>query len=80
MVSKLTAVTVPQALQQLKLSGEAERISVETLKRSHESKAILIPTREPLDNVAITNLALGFSHGESGRLTVPYMRHSGGWN
>jgi hypothetical protein len=78
MVAKLPGADVVQALGQLGLASRSEVSTVESLKRSHESKALLIPTREPLDNVAVSQLALGFAHGETAKLTVPYMRLSGG--
>jgi len=77
-VARLSGVSVAQALQQLELARVSEVSAVESLKRSHEAKALLVPTREPLDNIAVTQLALGFSHGEPGKLTVPYMRLPGG--
>jgi hypothetical protein len=77
-VAQLSAMNVSQALRKLDLAGPSEVSSVDSLKRSHEAKALLLPTREPLDNIAVTQLALGFSHGEPGKLTVPYMRLAGG--
>lgn len=77
-VAKLPGADVLQALGQMKLARPSEVSAVESLKRSHESKALLIPAREPLDNIAVSQLALGFAHGEPAKLTVPYMRLSGG--
>jgi hypothetical protein len=77
-VAKLSAVNVSHTLRQLELAGPAEVSAVDSLKRSHEGKALLVPTREPLDNIAVTQLASGFSHAEPGKLTVPYMRFAGG--
>lgn len=77
-VAKLSGASVSQALRQMELAGPADVSAVESLKRSHEAKALLVPTREPLDNIAVTQLALGFSHADPGKLTVPYMRLPGG--
>ena len=77
-VAKISAVNVSQALGQLELARPAEVSTVDSLKRSHEGKALLVPTRQPLDDIAVTQLALGFSHAEPGKLTVPYMRFAGG--
>jgi len=77
-VSKLSRLSVAAALQEMGLAQNPDVQSVDSLKRSHEGKAVLVPTREPLDDTAVTRLALGFSHGEPGRLAVPYMRLAGG--
>jgi len=77
-VAMLPGASASEALQRLELAGLTEVSATESLKRSHEAKALLVPTREPLDNIAVTQLALGFSHAEPGKLTVPYMRLSGG--
>jgi len=77
-VSKLSGVSVAAALREMGLANDPEVQSVEALKRSHEGKAVLVPTRETLDDGVVTRLALGFSHGEPGKLAVPYMRLSGG--
>jgi len=77
-VAKLSGASVAEALGQLNLVRPAEVSAVEALKRSHEARALLVPAREPLDNISVTQLALGFSHAEPGKLTVPYMRLSGG--
>ncbi len=77
-VAKLSGASVTEALVQLKLATPLEVSAVETLKRSHEAKALLVPAREPLDNISVMQLALGFSHAEPGKLTVPYMRLAGG--
>jgi len=77
-VSKLSGLSVAAALQEMGLAQSPDVQSTESLKRSHEGKAVLVPAREPLDDVAVTHLALGFSHGEPGKLAVPYMRLAGG--
>jgi hypothetical protein len=77
-VSKLSGLSVAAALQEMGLAQSPDVQTVESLKRSHEGKAVLVPTREPLDDTAVSRLALGFSHGEPGKLAVPYMRLGGG--
>jgi hypothetical protein len=77
-VAILSGESASEALQRLKLAGPTDVSATEPLKRSHEAKALLVPTREPMDDVAIAHLALGFAHSEPGKLTVPYMRLSGG--
>jgi hypothetical protein len=76
-VAALSGKSVSQALQHVGLATRPEIAVVESLKRSHEGKAVLIPSRVPVDNAVATQLALGFAHGELGRLTVPYMRLPG---
>ncbi|MGA9623541.1 MAG: BrxE family protein [Bryobacteraceae bacterium] len=77
-VSELSGLSVTGALQEMGLAQDPDIQFVESLKRSHEGKAVLVPTREPLDDTAVIRLALGFSHGELGKLAVPYMRLAGG--
>jgi hypothetical protein len=77
-VAKLSGLNVAAALQEMGLAQSPDVQTVESLKRSHEGKAVLVPTREPLDDTAVSRLALGFSHGEPGKLAVPYMRLGGG--
>jgi hypothetical protein len=77
-ISKLSGVTVAAALQELGLAQATDVHFASSLKRSHEGKAVLIPTREPLDDTAVSLLALGFSQGEQAKLAVPYMRLGGG--
>lgn len=73
-VAKLPKTDLTEALQRLDLANASDVATVHSLKRSHEAKAVLVPTREPLNNVSATLLALSFSLGEQGRLAVPYMR------
>lgn len=77
-VASLQAVPVASALQDLSLAKPEDVAAVAGLKRSHEGKALLLPTREPVDDVAVTRMALGFGHGDHGHPAIPYMRLSGG--
>lgn len=77
-VANLRDVAVASALKDLHLATAEDVAAVATLKRSREGKAVLLPTREPMDDVVITRMALGFGHGDQGHPVIPYMRLSGG--
>lgn len=72
--AKLSGMSASDALREAGLADATDVQFVESLRRSHEGKALLVPSRESLDDTATTRLALGFSHGEPGKLAVPYMR------
>jgi hypothetical protein len=77
-VANLQNMPVASALQEFHLATSVDIAAVDGLKRSHEGKALLLPTREPVDEVAVTRMALGFGHGDHGHPAIPYMRLSGG--
>jgi hypothetical protein len=77
-VANVQEIPVDSALQNLHLARPEDVAAVVGLKRSHEGKALLLPTREPVDDAAVTRMALGFGHGDHGHPVIPYMRVSEG--
>lgn len=60
------------------LASEPGLVACSRLKRSAEGRALPLPGTFQADDATLTLLALGFSHGEQGALTVPYIRREDG--
>lgn len=62
------------AMKKLGLVGDGESETVSKLRRSAEGRAVPLPGVHVITDSLITQLAMGFSCGEPGKLAVPYAR------
>lgn len=61
-------------LSKLGLANDADLEAGSKLRRSAEGRAVPLPGVHVVTNSLITQLAVGFSRGEPGKLAVPYAR------
>jgi len=63
-----------ETMQRLSLVGDGDLEAVSKLRRSAEGRAVPLPGIHVVTDALLTQLAAGFSRGESGKLAVPYAR------
>ena len=62
------------ALRERELLSDDQAVTVQSLRRSAEGRAVPLPGEYVLDNDLITLLAGGFAKGEQGAPAIPYAR------
>lgn len=65
------------SMKQLGLVSDDDCDAVSRLRRSGEGRAVPLPGVHVVTNTLISQLAAGFSRGETGQLAVPYARMDG---
>lgn len=73
-IEVLGSTDLVEALRDLELVTETDLDAYTRLRRSAEGRAVPLPGIYDGTDAEITLLALGFALGESGALTVPYLR------
>jgi len=61
-------------LEQFDLIGPSQKEEIGKLRRSAESRAVMLPGAHRPGNDVLTMLAAGFARGESGSPAIPYAR------